>query len=120
MRLAGRAAEFHTEGRDDDGTIDQDRMLGGARHACPGDKVVWFSTKSGIYHFKGERWFGNTRQGKYMCEHDADAEGDRPTHNGQYDVRAQLDALSANAARQRGKSSATSPRPMGSKLCMPS
>jgi hypothetical protein len=51
--------------------------------SCPGDKVVWVNTKSGIYHFKGERWFGNTQQGKYMCEHAADAEGDRPTHNGQ-------------------------------------
>ena len=56
---------------------------GGADMACPGDKVVWVNTKSGIYHFKGERWFGNTQQGKYMCEHAADAEGDRPTHNGQ-------------------------------------
>ena len=51
--------------------------------SCPGDKVVWVNTKSGIYHFKGERWFGNTQQGKYMCEHAADAEGDRATHNGQ-------------------------------------
>jgi hypothetical protein len=56
---------------------------GGAEMSCPGDKVVWVNTKSGIYHFKGERWFGNTQQGKYMCEHAADAEGDRPTHNGQ-------------------------------------
>ena len=56
---------------------------GGADMSCSGDKVVWFNTKSGIYHFKGERWFGNTQQGKYMCEHAADAEGDRPTHNGQ-------------------------------------
>jgi hypothetical protein len=56
---------------------------GGADMSCPGDKVVWVNTKSGIYHFKGERWFGNTQQGKYMCEHAADAEGDRPTHNGQ-------------------------------------
>lgn len=31
--------------------------------SCPGDKVVWVNTKSGIYHFKGERWFGNTQQG---------------------------------------------------------
>jgi hypothetical protein len=51
--------------------------------SCPGDKVVWVNTKSGIYHSNGERWFGNTQQGKYMCEHAADAEGDRPTHNGQ-------------------------------------
>lgn len=50
---------------------------------CPNDKVVWVNTNTGIYHFQGERWFGNTRRGKFMCEHDADAEGDRPTHNGQ-------------------------------------
>jgi hypothetical protein len=56
---------------------------GGADMSCPGDKVVWVNTKSGIYHFKGERWFGATKEGKYMCEHAADAEGDRPTHNGQ-------------------------------------
>jgi hypothetical protein len=56
---------------------------GGADMSCPGDKVVWVNTKSGIYHFKGERWFGTTKEGKYMCEHAADAEGYRPTHNGQ-------------------------------------
>ena len=26
---------------------------------------------------------GSTREGKFLCEHDADKEGDRPTHNGQ-------------------------------------
>jgi hypothetical protein len=50
---------------------------------CPGDKVVWVNTNSGIYHFQGERYFGSTKHGKFMCEHAADAEGDRPTHNGQ-------------------------------------
>lgn len=50
---------------------------------CPGDKVVWVNTRSGIYHFQGERWFGSTKEGKFLCEHDADKEGDRPTHNGQ-------------------------------------
>jgi hypothetical protein len=50
---------------------------------CPGDKVVWVNTNSGIYHFQGERYFGSTKRGKFMCEHAADAEGDRPTHNGQ-------------------------------------
>lgn len=50
---------------------------------CPGDKVVWVNTRSGIYHFQGERWFGSTREGRFLCEHDADKEGDRPTHNGQ-------------------------------------
>ncbi len=50
---------------------------------CPGDKVVWVNTRSGIYHFQGERWFGSTKEGRFLCEHDADTEGDRPTHNGQ-------------------------------------
>ena len=50
---------------------------------CRGDKVVWVNTNSGIYHFQGERYFGSTKRGKFMCEHAADAEGDRPTHNGQ-------------------------------------
>lgn len=51
--------------------------------SCPGDKIVWVNTRSGIYHFQGERYFGSTKQGKFICERDADREGDRPTHNGQ-------------------------------------
>jgi hypothetical protein len=50
---------------------------------CPGDKLVWVNTHSHIYHFEGERYFGSTKEGKFMCERDADREGDRPTHNGQ-------------------------------------
>jgi hypothetical protein len=50
---------------------------------CQGDKLVWVNTRSHIYHFQGERYFGSTKQGKFLCERDADKEGDRPTHNGQ-------------------------------------
>jgi hypothetical protein len=50
---------------------------------CPGDKLVWVNTRSHIYHFKGERYFGSTKEGKFICERDADKEGDRPTRNGQ-------------------------------------
>jgi hypothetical protein len=50
---------------------------------CPSDKLVWVNTRSHIYHFQGERYFGSTKQGKFICERDADKEGDRPTHNGQ-------------------------------------
>lgn len=50
---------------------------------CPGDVIVWVNTKSGVYHFQGERYFGSTKTGKFMCEKDARAEGDRPTKNGQ-------------------------------------
>jgi hypothetical protein len=50
---------------------------------CPGDVIVWVNTRSGIYHFAGERYFGSTRQGKFMCEKAARAEGDRPVRNRQ-------------------------------------
>jgi hypothetical protein len=50
---------------------------------CPGDKLVWVNTHSHIYHFEGERYFGSTKEGEFMCERDADREGDWPTHNGQ-------------------------------------
>ncbi len=50
---------------------------------CPGDKLVWVNTRSHIYHFQGERYFGSTKYGKFMCEHAADRQGDRPTRNGQ-------------------------------------
>jgi hypothetical protein len=50
---------------------------------CPGDQIVWVNTKSGVYHFKGERDFGSTKEGQYMCQKQADAAGDRATKNGQ-------------------------------------
>jgi hypothetical protein len=28
-------------------------------------------TRSGVYHFQGEGWFGNTRQDEYLCKSDA-------------------------------------------------
>jgi hypothetical protein len=54
-----------------------------ARQHCPNDTVVWLNTKTGVYHFKGERWYGATKGGVYECRRDADAEGDRATRNGQ-------------------------------------
>jgi hypothetical protein len=50
---------------------------------CPHDTVVWVNTRSGVYHFPGQAWFGRTRQGEYMCKREADKEGFRPTRNGQ-------------------------------------
>jgi hypothetical protein len=50
---------------------------------CPGDQIVWMNIPSKIYHLKGQRYFGCTKNGKFMCQHDADREGDRPDLNGQ-------------------------------------
>ena len=54
-----------------------------AQLKCPGDQVVWVNIPSGVYHYRGERYFGSTKQGKFMCEKAALHEGDRPTRNGQ-------------------------------------
>jgi hypothetical protein len=54
-----------------------------AQQHCPQDVVVWVNTKTRVYHLKGERWYGATRDGAYVCRKEADAEGDRMTRNGQ-------------------------------------
>ena len=54
-----------------------------AKQHCPHDQVVWVNTKTGVYHLRGERWYGATKDGAYVCRKEADAEGDRATRNGQ-------------------------------------
>jgi hypothetical protein len=54
-----------------------------AQAHCPRDTVVWLNMPTGIYHYKGERWYGRTRHGAYVCEKEAIAAGDRATENGQ-------------------------------------
>ncbi len=56
------------------------------RGACSGhggiDKgtagQVWVSEGSDVYHCKGDRLFGKTKNGQYMSETDAKAKGLRP------------------------------------------
>lgn len=33
--------------------------------------MVWVNTESGVYHKLGTRWYGRTKQGRYMTETDA-------------------------------------------------
>ena len=54
-----------------------------AQKHCPSDIVVWLNLPTGVYHFRGQRWYGNTKAGAYVCKTEADAVGDRPTRNGQ-------------------------------------
>jgi hypothetical protein len=51
--------------------------------SCPGDRLVWCNIPSHICHFKGERYFGCTKTGEFLCEHDAIRKCCRPTRNGQ-------------------------------------
>jgi hypothetical protein len=54
-----------------------------AQKHCPADTVVWVNTPSGIYHFKGMRWYGATNHGAYVCKKEGDQAGYRATRNGQ-------------------------------------
>jgi hypothetical protein len=44
---------------------------------------VWVNTRSGVYHYLGARWYGNTKEGAYMSESQAVAQGYRAAQNGQ-------------------------------------
>jgi hypothetical protein len=54
-----------------------------AQAHCPKDTIVWINLSSGVYHFKGERWYANTKNGAFVCEQEADKTGGRATQNGQ-------------------------------------
>jgi hypothetical protein len=55
-----------------------------AQKHCPKDQVVYGENKSGgVYHFKGNRYYGNLKNGTYVCRSEADAGGWRPAANNQ-------------------------------------
>ena len=63
--------------------LDQFATEAAAQKHCPADTVVWLNTATGVWHYKGQRWYGNTKHGAFVCMKEAAAEGDRGTKNGQ-------------------------------------
>jgi hypothetical protein len=51
-----------------------------AKQHCPADTVVWINTATGVFHFKGQRWYGRTKSGAFACMKEAPG---RATKNGQ-------------------------------------
>jgi hypothetical protein len=54
-----------------------------AQQHCPADNIVWLNLRTDIYHFKGQRWYGRTKSGAYVCKQEANKAGDRGPLNGQ-------------------------------------
>jgi DNA uptake protein ComE-like DNA-binding protein len=44
---------------------------------APAKGMVWVNTETKVFHREGDRWYGNTKHGKYMTEADATAAGYR-------------------------------------------
>ena len=49
---------------------------------APAKGMVWVNTASKVFHREGDRWYGKTKEGKYMTEADALKEGYRPAKEG--------------------------------------
>jgi hypothetical protein len=52
-----------------------------AKAHCSSDTVVWANLKSKIFHYSGHKDYGKTKEGAYMCEKDATAQGIRAAKN---------------------------------------
>ncbi len=52
-------------------------------HGAGSSAQVWVNLNTGVYHYPGERWYGNTANGQYMSEDAAKKAGYRATENGQ-------------------------------------
>ena len=53
-----------------------------AQQNCPNDEVVWLNLPTGIWHQKGARWYGRTKNGSYVCKQEAEVSGERASLNG--------------------------------------
>jgi DNA uptake protein ComE-like DNA-binding protein len=49
----------------------------------PAKGMVWVNTATKVYHYEGDRWYGRTKEGKFMSEAEAQKEGYRASKEGQ-------------------------------------
>gem|GEM_PF-1106140 len=74
----------------------------------PGDPVVWENTSTKVYHLSGDKYYGNTKHGAYVCQSTADGAG--------YHVSGQKGAAGTSTAKTKSKAM---PKPMSSAMAMP-
>jgi hypothetical protein len=52
-----------------------------AQQHCPDDLVVWLDLPTRTYHYRGQRWYGSTKNGAYVCRNEANKAGMRATRS---------------------------------------
>jgi hypothetical protein len=52
-----------------------------AKGHCPSDTVVWVNLNSKVYHYSGNKAYGTTKKGAYMCEQETTSAGFRAAKN---------------------------------------
>lgn len=57
------------------------RAASSASQENPGPGMVWVNLDSGVYHYPSSRYYGKTKNGKYMSEADAMKAGYHPAKN---------------------------------------
>ena len=55
---------------------------GGEARVPPAKGMVWVNTGSSVFHHEGDRWYGKTKEGKFMTEADAVKAGYRAPKEG--------------------------------------
>ena len=66
----------------DTNAVPQFKTEQAAQQHCPGDVVVWLNTYSGIWHYKGAKYWMNTKYGAFVCEKEAAEKGMRASKDG--------------------------------------
>jgi hypothetical protein len=49
-------------------TLARYKTEGEAKQACAGDTVVWANTSSKVLHASGDKYYGHTKRGAYVCQ----------------------------------------------------
>lgn len=73
----GASAPSHAAATGSQGLAnDQFTTEAAAKAHCPGETIVWANLGSSkAYHLSGDRYYGKTKHGAYMCQKDADRAG---------------------------------------------
>jgi hypothetical protein len=52
-----------------------------AQQHCPDDLIVWLDLPTRTYHYRGQHWYGSTKNGAYVCRNEAKKAAMRATRS---------------------------------------